>query len=95
MRCSPGHVEEVSTSSFWKDVIDFIESEKDRIKSELERTSWNHSTGELDMDFHTRLMHDENLRGAIRALDIAKQAPEYLIAQAEEEAQERENKEEG
>lgn len=90
MRCSAGHIEEMKTSPFWNDILDFIQEQKSQLMNELCRTSWNHAAGELEMDFQTRLMHDENLRGAFRQLEILENATEYLISQAEVEAEERE-----
>ena len=93
MRCSAAQIEDIATGSFWKDVLDFLDEEEHNIISELSKSSWNHSTGEQELDFNTRLMHDENLRGALRLLGIVKRLPEYLAAQAEEEQENREREE--
>lgn len=96
MRCTASQFEEMKNSPFWLDVLDFIQEQKQQLAIELCRTSWNHSSGELDMDFNTRLMHDENLRGAVRQLEILENATEYLrdLAEVEQEERQKDQKEE-
>lgn len=95
MRCSAGHIEEMKSSPFWNDVLDFVQEQKNQITGELSRTSWNHNTGELELDFNTRLMHDENLRGAYRQLEVLESITEYLKDQAEVEEEERQKEQRG
>jgi len=95
MRCSSNELSQIAGGSFWKDVVDFIEEQETDILNELARTSWNHSDGSLEMDLNTRLMHDENLRGALRFISIMKELPSYLSQKLEAEREdEKQGKEE-
>jgi len=94
MRSSVSNIEDSEKSLFWLDVLDELEAQQTQIVDELARTSWNHHTGELELDLHTRLMHDENLRGALRMLNVIKTLPEQLKNMIEEENQKRRKEEE-
>ena len=56
-----------------------LEAHEEQILNELARPSWDHDSGELAYSQDGRIMQDESLRGALRMLNVVKNAfPEDL-----------------